>query len=188
METSSLRTLKVMPRNLSKIVRPWIWLLAERYPLTVNNNMARPSPPPPPEEKSKTEASRQRWCGLDVDSHLRSLFIDGVNTKSNDWYRGATELVQHFRLQAEFTSAKDRLNLIWFGSIAYPIGEEGRFYLFKWFYLPSLRLEEGWGGQHPVGLKALSEWSMVSVFTSTCAYPPLPKSTYRTNSTGFYMG
>jgi hypothetical protein len=37
--------------------------------------------------------------------------------QSHELTRGPPELVQHFRLQGEFTSAMHVLNLIWFGDI-----------------------------------------------------------------------
>jgi len=39
METSSLRTLKIMPRNLNEIVRSWIWFSRVWWKLCVEKEM-----------------------------------------------------------------------------------------------------------------------------------------------------
>jgi hypothetical protein len=95
-----------------------------------------------------------RWASTYVDSN-HSI----SESQSNDWYRGTTELVQHFRLQSEFTSALldinfrrlcyiDRLSQ-WGGGMYFTRSNN--------FYLPSLRLEEGGGGDrhHVIWIKIL---------------------------------
>ncbi len=70
-------------------------------------------------------------------------------TQSNDWYRGPTDLVQHFRLLGEFTSTQERrLACNWYGlaiSLAYPCGEEGGDLLVKRMILPAVAALR-WGG------------------------------------------
>ncbi len=52
-----------------------------------------------------------------------------VEAQSKELVRGPPELVQHFRLQGEFTSAQWRcitlIDEVWLKSLAYPSGEEG---------------------------------------------------------------
>ncbi len=70
--------------------------------------------------------------------------------QNNDLYRETAELVKHFHLQGEFTSAQERfltlLLYLWFGYITClsQWGGEGYFTRSNDFYLPLLRLEEGW--------------------------------------------
>jgi hypothetical protein len=56
---------------------------------------------------------------------------DAVQSQSTELPRGTTELVQHFRLLGEFTSAQQRrLTYILYGlalSLTYPSWEEGQF-------------------------------------------------------------
>ncbi len=73
---------------------------------------------------------------------------------SNELTRSTTELVQHFRLEGELTSARERcLTWIWYGFLYRSpilVGRRGVITHSNDFYLPSLRLEEEGGGQHPV--------------------------------------
>jgi hypothetical protein len=65
-----------------------------------------------------------------------------------NYCKGPPELVQHFRLYGEFTSALHVLNLIWIGNIAcLSQWEEGVISRSSDFHLPSLRVEEEGGGR-----------------------------------------
>ncbi len=74
--------------------------------------------------------------------------------KSNDWNRGPTELVQHFRLQGESrrrqSAAWHKFDMVWLHRSPIPEGGGGYFTRSNDFYMSSLHLEEGGGGQHPV--------------------------------------
>ncbi len=92
------------------------------------------------------------FCGEDL------AFVDEVNPQSTELTRGPSNLVQHFCLQRDFTSAQERcMSYIWYGlaiSLAYPSGEERGNLLVQWLFLPVFvtRRWRGWGGRHPVGL------------------------------------
>ncbi len=78
--------------------------------------------------------------------------------------RGPPELVQHFRLKGEFTSAQD-----WYGlavSLAYPSGEEGGSFLVQMIStcLPSRR-GRGRRGRHPVVLARKIVWFLQYLHT-----------------------
>ncbi len=80
-------------------------------------------------------------------------------SQSNKLTWGPPELVQHFRLWAEFISAPERcITYIWYGLALYrspiPVRRRRVFYSFKWFYLPSLWIGGG-GGSAPCGLISL---------------------------------
>jgi hypothetical protein len=70
-----------------------------------------------------------------------TLQFSGVHSQSNDWYRGPTELVQHFTYRG--SSQLLHIELKWFGFIA----RRSQYFTCSFdFFLPSRHLEEGvWG-------------------------------------------
>jgi hypothetical protein len=78
--------------------------------------------------------------------------------QSSELTRGPPELVQHFRLLREFTSAQERAlldpKLIWFGyiALAYPSGEKGGNLLVQIISTCRHGLRRGGGGSAPCGM------------------------------------
>ncbi len=91
---------------------------------------------------------------------LSSRWVGGeASSQSNELTRRPPELVHHFRLYGEFTSAQERCLTLksWYGlaiSLAYPSGEEGGNLLVQIFSTcrHGLTGGVGWGPvQHPMG-------------------------------------
>ncbi len=79
-----------------------------------------------------------------------------VPAQSTELTKGPPELVQHFRLLGEFTSAQERcISKMWYGltvSLACPSGEEGGNFLIQ---MTSLEYRiEGGRGRHSVSTKS----------------------------------
>jgi hypothetical protein len=85
-------------------------------------------------------------CTIRAGTNLfLKIFLFELGPQSNELTRGTIELVQHFRLYGEFTSARELLeiNLIWFGTYIARLsewGEVGYFISSNYFYLPWRRL------------------------------------------------
>ncbi len=77
--------------------------------------------------------------------NIRCVFK--VIPQRNHWYRGTTELVQHFAYRGNSYRRKGAaryiLYMVWLYSSPYPVKRRGILLVQMIFYLPSRRLEEG---------------------------------------------
>ncbi len=74
----------------------------------------------------------------DDDISSRAMWGWGLHAQSNELTRGPPVLVQHFRLQGEYTLAQERcmsqiLYMVWLHPSPIPVGRRGVISLFKWF-------------------------------------------------------
>ncbi len=91
----------------------------------------------------------------------------GAGAQSNDWYRGTTELVQHFRSQGEFNTGARALldiDMVWLYGSPIPVGRRRVFTCSNDFYTPLLRLRGE--GSAPCGLEYLFLTDMQSCTSS----------------------